>query len=53
MAILKVKDKNGNIISIPAVKGDDGTTYVFTEVEQKEMIDKTLNSMPQAEEMLL
>lgn len=33
-SILRVKDKNGNIIDIPAIKGDKGDSYVLTEVDK-------------------
>lgn len=52
MAILKLKDKNGNIYSVPAFQGDAGN-LVFTKIEQEEVKDMTLDAMPQAEEMLL
>lgn len=53
MAILKIKDKDGNVIDIPAIQGDNGTTYIFTDIEQNEVLNKTFDSMRQAEEMLL
>lgn len=37
MAILKVKDQNGNIIDIPAIKGDD---YILTEADKAEIAEQ-------------
>lgn len=36
MSILRVKDKDGNTIDIPAIKGDD---YILTEEDKKEIAD--------------
>ena len=36
MAVLRVKDENGNVIDIPAIKGDD---YILTEEDKKEIAD--------------
>lgn len=33
-SILKVKDQNGNIIDIPAIKGED---YILTEADKAEI----------------
>lgn len=34
MAILKIRDENGNIIEIPALKGDD---YILTDEDKVEI----------------
>lgn len=41
-SILRVRDKNGNIIDIPFVKGDKGDTYVLTEADKQEIADAVL-----------
>lgn len=40
MAILRVKDNNGNIIEIPAIKGDPGTDYVLTDEDKTEIAEQ-------------
>ena len=50
MAILKVKDDKGNIIDIPAIKGDKGDTPVkgvdyFTEEDKAEMVTAVIESL--------
>ena len=35
--VLSVKDDKGNIIPIPAIKGDKGDAYVLTEADKKEI----------------
>ena len=43
MSILKIRDENGNIIEIPALKGDrgepgaDGKDYVLTDDDKQEI----------------
>lgn len=39
MAILRVKDKNGNVIDIPAIKGEPGKDYVLTDADKQEIAD--------------
>lgn len=39
MAILKVKDANGNVIDIPAIKGEPGKDYVLTDADKQEIAD--------------
>ena len=34
---LKIRDENGNIVSIPAIKGDKGDSYVLTEEDKQEI----------------
>lgn len=53
MAVLKGKDKKGNITTISAIQGTSGKTYIFTEVEENEIKNRALDSMQQAEEMML
>ena len=40
MAILRLKDNNGNIIEIPAIKGDPGKDYVLTEADKEEIAEQ-------------
>lgn len=37
MAILKIRDSNGNIQEILAIKGDKGDSYVLTEADKMEI----------------
>jgi hypothetical protein len=53
LAILRVKDKNGNIIDIPAIKGKDGVdghtpvkgTDYFTEADKTEIMAMVIESL--------
>lgn len=55
--ILTVKDNNGNIIEIPAIKGDKGTdgytpikgVDYFTESDKVEFVELVLEALPAAE----
>ena len=51
MAILKVKDKDGNIIDIPAIKGAKGDKPIkgvdyFTSDDKQEIINDVIASLP-------
>ena len=35
--VLSVRDKEGNIIPIPAIKGDKGDSYTLTEADKEEI----------------
>ena len=37
MAILKIRDENGNVQEILAIKGEDGKDYVLTDADKKEI----------------
>lgn len=39
MAILRLRDANGNYIPIPAIKGEPGKDYVLTEADKQEIAD--------------
>lgn len=50
ISILRVKDAEGNIIEIPAIKGDKGDAYILTEADKEEIsnmakpdVDQTYN----------
>lgn len=44
--ILTVKDDKGNIIEIPAIKGDKGDSYILTEVDKQEIANLVINTLP-------
>ena len=46
MSIIRIRDKNGNIIDIPAIKGND---YILTEVDKENIANKTADLIQQAE----
>lgn len=39
MAIVKIRDANGNVQEVLAIKGEDGKDYVLTEADKKEIAD--------------
>lgn len=39
MAIMKVRDENGNVIDIPALVGPPGKDYVLTEADKVEIAE--------------
>lgn len=39
MSVLKIKDENGNIIEIPAFKGEKGDSYTLTESDKQEIAE--------------
>lgn len=50
-SILKVKDNNGNIIEIPAIKGEPGLTPekgvdYWTETDKSEIVSDVLTALP-------
>ena len=49
--ILRVRDKDGNVLEIPAIKGDtpkNGVDY-FTEDDKRAFANEVLNSIPAIE----
>ena len=52
MPILKLKDKDKKIYSIPALQGEKGS-LIFSDTDKEEVIINTFDLMPQAEELLL
>ena len=42
MAILRIKDDKGNIIDIPAIKGD---SYVLTEADKEDIAEMMIESL--------
>lgn len=57
MATLKIKDKDGNWVTIQTLKGDpgepgkDGTDYVLTEEDKQEIAELVLAAIPSSEEV--
>lgn len=45
-SILRVKDKDGNIIDIPALKGEKGDSYVLTEDDKASIKDAVASEIP-------
>lgn len=46
MAILRVKDDEGNIYDITAIKGDKGDPYTLTEEDKAELVADVLEALP-------
>lgn len=46
MNILRVKDKNGNWVDIPAIKGKDGKDYVLTEADKQDIANLVIEMLP-------
>ena len=49
--ILTVKDLNGNIVEIPAIKGKDGTNYVLTESDKQEIAEMVVDMLQNGDEV--
>lgn len=56
-SILRVKDKDGNVIDIPAIKGEkgkdgvngkDGENYILTDADKAEIVSKVLDELPES-----
>jgi hypothetical protein len=45
-SILRVKDKNGNIIDIPAIQGEKGDPYELTDADKLEIVNAVLDAIP-------
>ena len=43
--VFSVRDKDGNIIPIPAIKGDKGDPYVLTEADKEEIVSEIESDM--------
>jgi hypothetical protein len=46
MNILRVRDKDGKWVDIPAIKGADGKDYVLTEADKEEIANLVLEKLP-------
>ena len=53
MAILRVKDNEGNIYDITAIKGDKGDPYILTEEDKAELVDAVLANFTDVSEVAL
>lgn len=40
MAILKIRDAEGNVQEIPVLKGNDGKDYILTDADKQEIAAK-------------
>ena len=58
-AVLRVRDNDGNIVEIPAIKGDKGDkgdkpvvgTDYFTPSDKAEMVQMVLDALPNGDEV--
>ena len=53
MAILKIKDADGNIYDIPAIKGPKGDPYTLTEEDKEQIVKEVLESFTDVSEVAL
>ena len=57
MSILKIRDEQGNIIEIPAFRGDNGKDYVLTDDDKQEIAsivaESELNSVNEVLDQIL
>lgn len=51
MAILKIRDADGNVQEILAIKGKDGRDYVLTEADKREIAEMAVELITSAEEV--
>jgi hypothetical protein len=57
MAILKIRDANGNITEITAIKGEkgadgkDGKDYVLTDADKQEIAETVINMLQNGDEV--
>ena len=55
LAILKIRDAEGNVIDIPAIKGNDGKDYVLTDADKREIAEMAAQlvtaAMPTSEDI--
>ncbi len=47
MAILRVRDDKGNYIPIPAIQGEPGKDYIFTESDKEEIKNAVIDEIPE------
>lgn len=50
MAILKIRDSNGNVQEIIAIRGNDGKDYVLTEEDKQEIAGIVLEQLVNGDE---
>ena len=52
MAVLKIRDENGNITEVAVIrgekgaKGDKGEDYIITEADKQEIAESVINTLP-------
>lgn len=46
MAILKIRDSNGTVQEILAIRGENGKDYVLTEADKEEIANLVLEKLP-------
>jgi hypothetical protein len=51
MAILKIRDENGNVQEVPAIKGDKGDAYVLTDADKQEIANIVLAQIHNGDEV--
>jgi hypothetical protein len=51
MAILKIRDANGNVQEIPVIKGDKGDDYVLTDADKQEIAEIVLAQISNGDEV--
>lgn len=49
--ILKIRDANGNVQEILAIKGEDGKDYVLTEADKEEIVDMVMERLGNGDEV--
>lgn len=49
MMILRIRDANGNIQEVLAIKGEDGKDYVLTDADKQEIADLVVSMIQSAE----
>jgi hypothetical protein len=48
MAVLKIRDAEGNVVEIPSIKGDN---YVLTEADKQEIAEIVINMLESGDEV--
>ena len=51
MAILKIRDAQGNVQEILAIKGEDGKDYVLTDADKQEIAEMVKTSLTSGDEV--
>lgn len=51
MAIMRIRDAQGNVQEILVIKGDKGDDYVLTDDDKAEIVDAVLAALPNGDEV--
>ena len=51
MAILRIRDANGNIQEVLAIKGEKGDKYVLTEEDKREIAETVIEMLQNGDEV--